>query len=247
MSILSVSTRGGKPPHCCKNFATGTQNRTSLSYNRRISDYDKKQFLAPGFRRRLSSMPVRPKTLLRFLLGKWKYQYLTWGEFEIMRELCRVLRKEPGVGSLLQLMDSNKFEYLFERWLNHIQASDAKNCNKVLDALYSNHSRARIPSYRNWKGIRLDWRHLEFFLQKKAPQTGKLNVKRERIRGYRDKGSLPDNPIARLVDYEGGQLLHEEAEKERNSSPTFAEKVSIENQTHVPARWFSLLVYLGLD
>jgi len=218
------------------NGKNGRREKDSRSSATPPPDYYKKIFLAPGFNRRLSNLPVRPVALLRYLIGKWKYHYLTWGEREILESLLGRLKRLPGCSELLQLIGQVRFYPQLNDWfqLNQSKLRGFQLQQLEFGAFYHHQSRCLVPSFRNWKGLRIRWVHLDYLLTKEPQQTGKLNVRRNRKRGHTDHGSLPANPIARRADSEGGQLLNEKAfEEQEDSHPGFFRKYNLD-----PRHWF---------
>lgn len=197
----------------------GTQDKSPKIIDKRSSSYSRKIYLAPGFKSRLRNLPVKPLTLLRFLIGKWKYSYLDWGEREILERLCLLNKKIPGAESLLVLLNSVRFKPILDRFLEDPALRTFKLQGHLFGAFYHHLSRVRVPTKRNWKGLRVSWVHLEYLLTDNPQQVVNKPRKRERKRGHTDHGALPDNPLARKADEEGGQLLSEKQWEEQGDRP----------------------------
>jgi len=232
------------PTEVVSSETNGRREKVSRSSELPPPDYYKQIYLAPGFNRRLGNLPVRPIALLRYLIGKWKYHYLCWGEREILENLLVKFKRLPGCSELFELFGRLRFYPQMNDWFeqNMSKLKGFENQQLEFGAFYHHQSRCLVPSFRNWKGLRIRWVHLDYLLTKEPPQSGKLNVRRNRVRGHTDHGTLPANPIARRADSEGGQLLTEKAFEDQETKPKgFLRRYNLDPRAwfqKFPSSWF---------
>jgi hypothetical protein len=176
--------------------------------------------LAPDWHRRLKQGQVRMKTFLRIYLSKWFWFGLEWNEVEFVHIL---LDRISDVN--LQWISDNR-DLLNTRTGVHVFAEetliDEKRSiyNKGVNLVEMNDLLSYIYTYQDYKAV---WKlssvqslrdHI-FVRVTGHEHEGKLGVRKNRIRGYRDGKASPRDLRRTALSREVDRIFYEDQFEER--------------------------------